>query len=413
MTARRIVVIGAGPAGVFAAIEAKRRDPQAEVTLLSDEPCEPYERPPLSKAVLLGKALAADAPIAGPKGVGGHGVALELATRCTAIDRAAQEVVIEAGRRLPYDSLVIATGSVVRQIPTLPLGAPRVHYLRTEAQANALGRELRAAAHLAVVGGGLIGLEVAASAAGIGVKVTVIEVAPRILSRVCDEDTSALVDGVHRRHGVDIRLGTTLSAVEREPDGRVALVTSGGRIVADLVVVGTGAAPDDRLAAAAGLAVDNGIVVDARCATSDPKIFAAGDVVRFPGPHGMVRREDWRHAQDQGAVAGRNAAGGTDEYRSVPTFWSEQFDLYIQGAGTPPPAPGREVRRAGAGTSRVTFTLSGDRVAYALGVNAQRDMATVRRLIERQVPVEAAALADPAFPLADFLKAKAAPAAIR
>jgi len=413
MVSRNIVIIGGGPAGVFAAIEAKRRDPEAAVSLVSEEPCEPYERPPLSKAVLLGKAVAADAPIAGPKGVAGHGVALELATRCTAIDRAAREAVTATGRRLRYDTMVIATGSVVRQIAMLPLGAPRVHYLRTEAQAHALARELRAAQHLAVIGGGLIGLEVAASAAELGVKVTVIEIMPRILARVCDEATSAFVHDAHRRRGVDMRLETALTGVAAVADGRIALATGAGRILADLVVVGAGAAPDDSLAAAAGLAVDNGIVVDARCATSDPHIFAAGDVVRFPGPHGLVRREDWRHAQDQGAVAGRNAAGAAEEYRSVPTFWSEQFDLYIQGAGTPPLKPDREVRRAGAGSGRITFALAGQHIAYALGVNSQRDMAMVRRLIERQVAVDPAALADPAVPLADFLKAKTVAAAIR
>ena len=226
-------------------------------------------------------------------------------------------------------------------------------------------------------------------------------------------DTSALVHDVHRRHGVDIRLETALTGAETQADGRIALATGAGRILADLVVVGTGAAPDDRLAAAAGLAADNGIVVDARCATSDPRIFAAGDVVRFPAPHGLVRREDWRHAQDQGAVAGRNAAGAAEEYRSVPTFWSEQFDLYIQGAGTPPLQPDREVRRPGPGTGRITFALVGEHIAYALGVNAQRDMAMVRRLIEREVAVGPAALADPAVPLADFLKAKPVSAAIR
>jgi NADPH-dependent 2,4-dienoyl-CoA reductase/sulfur reductase-like enzyme len=413
MASRDIVIIGGGPAGVFAAIEAKRRDPQASVTLLSEEPCEPYERPPLSKAVLLGKVLAADAPIAGPKGVAGHGVVLELATPCTAIDRAAQEAVTASGRRLHYDALVLATGSVVREIAALPLGAPRVHYLRTEVHAHTLARHLRAAAHLAVVGGGLIGLEVAASAAELGVKVTVIEVAPRILWRVCDADTSALVHDNHRRHGVDIRLETALTGADADADGRIALATGAGRILADLVVVGTGAAPDDRLAAAAGLKVDNGIVVDARCATSDPKIFAAGDVVRFPAPHGLVRREDWRHAQDQGAVAGRNAAGADEEYRSIPTFWSEQFDLYIQGAGTPPPQPDRAVRRIGPGASRITFALTGAQIAYALGVNAQRDMAMVRRLIERQTALDPEALADSAVPLADFLKAKPVSTAIR
>ena len=410
MTAsRNIVVVGGGPAGVFAAIEAKRRDPAAAVTLVSEEPCEPYERPPLSKAVLLGKAAAADAPIAGPQGLAGHGVSLQCDTRCTAIDPAAHEVVTASGRRLRYDALVIATGSVVRQIPALPLGAPRVHYLRTEAHARALAAELRSARHLCVIGGGLIGLEVAASATELGVKVTVIEVLPRILARVCDEDTSARVDDAHRRHGVELRLNTALTHVQAGPDGLIALKTNTHEtLMADLVVVGAGAVPDDRLGAAAGLRTDNGIVVDAQCRTSDPRIFAAGDVVRFPGPHGLVRREDWRHAQDQGAVAGRNAAGATDEYRSVPSFWSEQFDLYIQGVGVRPAEPDQQVRRQGAGAGQISFELTGPNVAYALGINAQRDMAIVRRLIERQIAVDPTALADPARPLADLLKAKAA-----
>jgi 3-phenylpropionate/trans-cinnamate dioxygenase ferredoxin reductase component len=406
---RNIVVVGGGPAGVFAAIEAKRRDPQAAVTLISEEPYEPYERPPLSKAVLLGKATAADAPIAGPKGVAGHGVSLECDTRCTVIDPAAQEIVTASGRRRGYDAVVIATGSVVRQIPALPLGAPRIHYLRTEAHARALAGELTNARHLCVIGGGLIGLEVAASATELGVKVTVIEVLPRILARVCDEDTSARVEDAHRRHGVDLRLNTALTHAQAEPDGRIALkISADETLMADLVVVGAGAVPDDRLAVAAGLRTDNGIVVDAQCRTSDPKIFAAGDVVRFPGPHGLVRREDWRHAQDQGAVAGRNAAGANEEYRSVPSFWSEQFDLYIQGVGSPPATPDQRMRRRLAGAGQISFELTGPHVAYALGINAQRDIAVVRRLIERQIAVDPISLADPTKPLGDLLKAKAA-----
>jgi 3-phenylpropionate/trans-cinnamate dioxygenase ferredoxin reductase component len=405
MIPRRIVVIGAGPAGVFAAIEAKRRDATAEITLVSDERLEPYERPPLSKAVLLGKARAVDAPIAGPKGVAGHGITLMLHTRCAAIDRAARAVVTATGQRLPYDALVIAAGSVARQLPMLPLGMPRVHYLRTEAHADVLGAELKAAQHLAVVGGGLIGLEVAASARELGVAVTVIEVAPRILARVCDEETSALIAAEHRRHGVDIRVDTALTAAGTGSDGRLTLKTSAGELVhADVIVVGAGAVPDDRLAAAAGLRTDNGIVIDEECRSSDPAIFAAGDAVRFPGPHGPMRQEDWRHAQDQGSVAGRNAAGAAETYRTTPSFWSEQFRLYIQGAGWPSPNPDRRVRRHGA--NHITFELKDGHIRYALGINAQREMAVVRRLIERWVAADPAALADPTKALADLLKAK-------
>src|SRR5262249_2582912 len=148
------------------------------------------------------------------------------------------------------------------------------------------------------------------SAAELGVRTTVVEMLPRILARVCDEETGARIDAEHRRRGVDLRLGAALAGAAAGADGKVTIALAGGEAVAaDIVVVGTGAKPDDRLAVAAGIKCDNGIVVDEFCRTSDPVIFAAGDVVRFPGPHGLVRLEDWRHAQDQGAVAGRNAAG--------------------------------------------------------------------------------------------------------
>jgi 3-phenylpropionate/trans-cinnamate dioxygenase ferredoxin reductase component len=403
---QRIVVIGGGPAGTFAAIAARQQSPAAAVTLLTDEPCEPYEKPPLSKAVLLGRVQPADALIAGPGGLAVHNVHLEPDAACAMIDRAARSVKLDDGRQFPYDALVVATGSVVREIPHLPLGTPRVHYLRTETDARMLGAALRQCNNLLVVGGGLIGLEVAASAAELGVSVTVVEMAPRVLARVCDEETSAIVHETHRQHGVRICVDTALVSATSGLHG-VEVVTSAGEvIVADLVVVGTGAAPNVRVAAAAGLAIDDGIVVDECCRTSDPAIFAAGDVVRFPGPRGSVRLENWRHAQDQGAVAGRNAAGASDPYVTVPSFWSEQYDLYIQGVGWEP-SRGDRASRPLAGSSRLTFETSDGLLVYATGINAQRDMAMARRLIERRVPVDAAALADPAQPLAALLKGPA------
>jgi 3-phenylpropionate/trans-cinnamate dioxygenase ferredoxin reductase component len=404
--ARNIVVIGGGPAGVWAAIEAKRRDGAARVMLVNAEASEPYEKPPLSKAVLLGKAKAADALIAGKGGLAVHQVELKAATRCTAIDRARHVIETSAGP-LPYDALVIATGSLMRQVPLLPIGMKRVHYLRTDTDADALKTDLAGCKHLVVIGAGLIGLEVAASATELGIHATVIELAPRILARLCDEETGAFVFNEHQRRGVDIRLNTSVTQVSPQTDGGIVLMTSAGdSLPADLVLVGTGVKPNDALATAAGLAVQDGIIVDAQCRTSDPHIFAAGDVTRFPGPQGPLRLENWKHGQDQGAVAGRNAAGGNDTYAPVPSFWTEQHDLYIQGVGWPA-ANAQRVRRPMTGKSLLLLELDGPHLSYAIGINAQRDLAAVRRLIERRIPVDPAALADPNVPFAAMLKAKA------
>src|SRR5215510_1362617 len=407
-TARRIVVVGGGPAGVAAALAARQQDAAAEVVLLSDEHHEPYEKPPLSKAVLTGKATPHDAPIAGPNGVAGGGVAFERGVRVTAIDRAARAVVTQSGARLGYDALVLATGSINRVLPMFLPGSHGIYYLRTEAEARALKAHLDRSKSLLVIGGGVIGLEVAASAAELGVATTVIEIAPRILARVCDEETSAIIHARHRARGVDIRVGAAASALRTLPDGRLTVEAGAGEtLTADLIAVGTGAAPDDALAKAAGLAVLDGIVVDDHGRTDDPAIFAAGDCTRFPGPHGPVRLENWRHAQEHGAIAGRNAAGADIAYNVAPSFWSEQFDMYIQGVGWQIPSPSARVRRPLAVGATLLFELDGAHIAHAVGINAQRDIAMARRLIERKVPVDAAELADAGKPLAAMLKAKA------
>ena len=404
--ARKIVVIGGGPAGVGAALAAKQQDAAAEVTLLSDEPCEPYEKPPLSKAVLTGKAMPHDAPIAGPKGLAGAGVTFKPGARAQEIDRTARVVVTEAGERIPYDALVLATGSLNRVLPMFPQGNG-IHYLRTEAEARALKAHLDRAKSLILIGGGVVGLEIAASAAETGLKATVIEIAPRILARLSDEETSALIHERHRARGVDIRTGTTVAAMRALPDGFSLETTAGDTLKADLIVVGAGAVADDRLARTAGLECQDGIVVDDHCRSSDPAIYAAGDCTRFRGPHGPVRLENWRHAQEHGAVAGRNAAGGDAVYNVAPSFWSEQFDMYIQGVGWPIAQPSARVRRQIGAGATLLFELDGPHLAYAVGINAQRDIAIARRLIERRVPVDADDLADTGKPLAQMLKAKA------
>jgi 3-phenylpropionate/trans-cinnamate dioxygenase ferredoxin reductase subunit len=404
--ARNIVVIGGGPAAVFAAIEAKKRDGAANVTLVSNESCEPYEKPPLSKAVLLGKAKPEDAPIAGPGGITAHGITLKLVTHCTAIDRTKHEVETTDGR-LPYDSLVIATGSLMRELPTLPVGMLHVHYLRTAGHAHALKSDLANCRHLVVIGAGLIGLEVAASAAELGIAVTVIETAPRIMARACDEETGDLILAEHRRRGVAFKFSTSVIGATQQHDDRIALDISHGDVLfADVVVVGVGVKPNDILATSADLEVQEGIVVDAQCRTSDPAIFAAGDATRFPGPHGLARLENWRHAQDQGAVAGRNAGGGSEVYNAVPSYWTEQYDLYIQAIGWPD-AAAQTVRRPLQEKSALVLETKNGVVTHALGINAQRDLAAVRRLIERNIPVDQAVLADPGQPFAAMLRARA------
>jgi 3-phenylpropionate/trans-cinnamate dioxygenase ferredoxin reductase subunit len=403
---RRIVIVGGGPAGVGAALGARAQDASAEIILIDDENVEPYEKPPLSKAVLTGKAMPQDAPIAGPQGIAGANVARKPA-RATAIDGAGRAVATESGERIPYDALVLATGSRNRILPMFPEGTPGIYYLRTAEEAMALRAHLRLAKSLLLIGGGVVGLEIAASAAELGIKVTVIEIAPRILARVCDEETAAIIHQRHVDHGVDIRTGIVCVGLQGLPDGRLAVVTKANETPAgDLIVVGAGAVPDEALAKAAGLAVQDGILVDDRGRTSGPAIFAAGDCTRFAGPNGPVRLENWRHAQEHGAAVGRNAAGGNTAYKPVPSYWSEQYDLYIQGMGWPVPEPSARVRRKISDKATVMFELDGATIAHAIGINAQRDIATIRRLIERRIAVDAAELADPAKQLNAMLKPK-------
>jgi NADPH-dependent 2,4-dienoyl-CoA reductase/sulfur reductase-like enzyme len=227
------------------------------------------------------------------------------------------------------------------------------------------------------------------------------------MARACDEETGALILAEHQHRGVEFELSTSVTQATTQLNGSVALENHEGDLyVADLVLVGTGVKPDDTLAQAAGLAVQDGIVVDAQCRTSDPDIFAAGDCTRFPGPQGPVRLENWRHAQDHGAVAGRNAAGASDAYNVVPSYWSEQYDLYIQGVGWPD-ASAQRVRRPLPDKSALVLELKDGVISAALGINAQRDLAAIRRLIERKIAIDPAALADPAQPFNAMLKPKA------
>lgn len=399
-----VVVVGAGPAATAAAIAAKAFDSNHKVTLVTDEGCEPYEKPPLSKNVLLGKSSPGDAPIAGAAGIGAHGVAV-LHGICRAVERASQSIVLQDGSRVGYDTLVLATGASCREIGALPHTLPGVHYLRTAADAERLRKDFLPGRRLLVVGGGLIGLEVAASAVSVGMSVDVIEADRSLLARSCPSAIGDYLLDCHRERGVKIHLQTRASGAHTSSLGEIVVKTAERDFVADLVVVGVGAVPNLVVANEAGLAIEDGICVDQYCRTSDERIFAAGDVTRSPSPHGAVRLENWAHAQAQGKIAGINAAGGTQAYEPMPSYWTEQYDLYVQGVGWLLPDAEQVMRKAG-GKNWMLFGLRDGRVAYAFGVNAQRDVAIARRLIERQVAVSADALKDTATPLQNILKAQ-------
>ena len=402
----RILVVGAGPAGVMAAIAAKRRDPAAAVALLSAEDAAPYEKPPLSKAVLLGRAMPEDAPIVPPDQLAGAAIALGRGVAVQAIARRRKCVVTADGRCLPYDRLVLTTGGRLCELAVAPRATPGVHYLRDAADALALRTALRPGRRVAVVGAGLIGLEVAAASATLGLATTVLDIAPSIMARAVPGALADIIQARHEAEGISFRLGIGIVACQAGAAGIVLRLADGTEITADIVVVGVGVRPDDGLAREAGLRTDDGILVDENCRTSDPDIFAAGDATRFrhAGSAGFRREENWRHALDHGAIAGANAAGGDAAYRAVPSFWSEQYDLFIQGVGSVQASAGDPVRRLHGERKLIHFHMADDRIHYAVGIGAAKEMALARRIIERGIAVPAETLSDPQVNLAALLR---------
>ncbi|AZO04487.1 MULTISPECIES: FAD-dependent oxidoreductase [unclassified Mesorhizobium] len=329
-----MVIIGAGECGGRAALALRDLGYDGPVTLVGDEPHPPYERPPLSKDAMTGeapsiKAIASDALFAERAIRHIHSV------RAVAIDRAAHVVHLSDGSSLPYNKLLLATGSVPRQLPMTGLGS-RCVYLRTFNDALAIRAHLSAGNRVAIIGGGFIGLELAASARKLGATVTVIEAQPRILMRGVPAEIAEIIHKAHEAEGVPIRTGQGIAAIADDGKDVAITLADGQKIVADLAVIGIGAVPVTALAAEAGLAIDNGIAVDERLRTADPDIFAAGDCCSFPlGIYGgrRVRLEAWRNAQEQGALAAKNMLGADEAHAAVPWFWSDQYGLTLQIAG--------------------------------------------------------------------------------
>ena len=381
----RFVVVGGGIAGHRAAVELARAAPGASVDLLSEEDHLPYDRPPLSKEILKSSKTAAEIILSGAHTYAQDGVVYHPGTHVTAIDRARHAVVTRGGEEFSYDRLLLATGSRTRELPDACVGDAPVYYLRTLQDALDLHRELREGRHVVVVGGGFIGLEVAAAARSRFCRVTVLEAQSRILARGMPELLSHWVDRLHRDQGVEIWLGTQVAAMRRDGAG-VILSGPGWTLAADVVVAGIGVSPNVELAASAGLAVDDGIVVDAQCRTSDPDIFAAGEVTSRPVMHGALRRiESWRSSGEQGAAAARAMAGQSVTFDDVPSLWSDQYDTNIQAIGFPDLA----VQHTILGDAALNaWTLVGlDEAGAIIGgvtVNRGRDASALKRAVKQR-----------------------------
>jgi 3-phenylpropionate/trans-cinnamate dioxygenase ferredoxin reductase subunit len=406
MSGRGIVVVGAGEAGVRAAMALREQGFAGRIRLIGAERHAPYERPPLSKACLADEPEARLPVIGEAARLAEHGIEHRPATTVTAIDRQAHALATSDGDTVGYDRLCLAVGASARRLG-VP-GSEAALYLRTFDEAMLLRSQLRRGARIAIIGGGFIGLEIAAGARQRGSTVSVIEAAPRLLMRGVPAAIAAAIGDRHRREGAEILTGTAVAAIA---PGAVHL--AGGRtIAADVVVAGIGAVPETALAAAAGLAIDNGIAVDERLATSDPDIFAIGDCASFPHPlYGgrRIRLEAWRNAQDQGAFVAASLLGARAAYRAVPWFWSDQYDLHLQIAGLADAGSATVVRDLGEGAF-VHFHLAEDgRLVAASGLGrlglVAKEVRLAEMLIARGARPDPASLASSKFKLKALLAA--------
>jgi 3-phenylpropionate/trans-cinnamate dioxygenase ferredoxin reductase component len=402
-TAEAIVIAGAGAGGVRAAFTLREQGWDGRVVLVGTEP--PYERPPLSKTgeyrLICGGAALSEA-----------GITFLAGAEAAGVDTAAHVLELADGRRLPYRSLLLTTGARARR---LPFGGAPVHVLRIYADSAALRARLAPGRRVAVIGGGFIGLELAASAAALGCRVTVIELGPRLMGRAVPARVAATMAGRHVAAGVDLRCGTGVTGLAGTGSGTEITLAEGTAIEADVVVAGVGAVPETTLACAAGIETGDGIVVDERFATSAPDVFAAGDCCRYPHPlYGgqPLRLESWRAAQEHGAAAARAMLGETEPYAGVPWFWSDQHDYTLQVAGLASAAD-REVIRVRPDGVEIWFGLadSGRLVAAAAagpGNSVARDIKLAEMLIARRAAPDPVTLADPAVTLKSALRSPVA-----
>ena len=394
----RIVIIGAGQAGAQAIATLRAEGFAGSLTLIGDEGFAPYQRPPLSKAYLAGD-FARERLFLKPDAFYTETACdLRLSMPAEAIDRRNKTVRLSDGTKLSYDRLLLTTGARVRKLPVPGAGLPGVYYLRGIADVDALRQHFQPGTRLAVVGGGYIGLEVAAVAVKHGLKVTVIEAADRVMVRAASPQISAFYEKIHRANGVEFVLGAMAERFEGNARAE-GVSTNLGRVEADFILAGIGIVPNCELAEAAGLVCDNGISVDEYGVTSDPDIFAAGDCTSHPGfAGGRVRLESVQNAIDQAKHAALAMVGKPLAYREVPWFWSDQYDLKLQIAGLAHPGDTTVLRGNPDSRKFSVFHLRDGVVAAVEAVNAAPDYIVGRRLIAARAVVAPERIADVSVP---------------
>jgi 3-phenylpropionate/trans-cinnamate dioxygenase ferredoxin reductase subunit len=397
----RIAIVGAGECGARAALALRELGHDGPVTLIGAEAHLPYERPPLSKQLLCGDETTPVTWIADETRLAAAGIE-RVQAEVTAIDRVAPTVTA-GSNALPYDRLLIATGARPRT-----LGVDGILYLRSMADCLVLRGRIGSGTRLIVIGGGFLGLEIAASATMRGASVTVLETQPRLLLRGVPAEIADVIATRHRDAGVDVRSGVAIGQI----DARGVTLGDGTRLGADLVVAAVGAVPNTELAASAGLEVANGIVVDTTLRTVDPLVFAAGDCCTFPLPlydGRMVRLESWRSAGEQAALAARNLLGASEPVSAVPWFWSDQYDLTLQVAGLYDAAQTSVRRDLGDGAFILFHLDAAGLLVAASGIGkgnaVARDVKLAEMLIARRATPAPAQLAEPAIKLKSLLAA--------
>lgn len=397
-----IIIAGAGQAGARAAEAMRAAGFTGLVTLIGSEPHLPYERPQLSKQCLLDPGASVTF-IKAATAWTDLSVDLLLGAEVSDFDPVARLVTLGDGRVLPCDRLLIATGTRPRRLPALEGGPLPLRYLRTIKDAAAIRAAIDAKSRLAIIGGGVIGLEAAAAAAKGGCAVTVVEAAPGLLTRALPKLASDFLRAQHERHGVEFRVGLTPTGI----DAAGVILADGGRISADVVIIGIGVEPETTLAARLGLDAKDGIKVDDRGQTAIREVYAAGDVaLQFSPWHARwMRIETWANAQDQAANAARNMIGQDSVYAAPPWFWTDQYDINLQVVGDPVTTD--PILRGDPESGRFTLIAQrGDRITGAVVVNTPRDMAALRRLVASGAEVPRADLENPAVDLRRLISAK-------